>query len=70
MDAEVTHEINIVQKDGYNFFNLKRVSVRYEIEGLKMKLNNLFNGAKQLGKGLIILSLNFQIPQEKKLCNL
>lgn len=50
MDAEVTHEVRVIQKDGYNFFNLTNLHIKYDIEGLKLRLNNLFNGAKQLGK--------------------
>lgn len=53
MDVEVTHDIHIVQKEGYNFFNITAVHVKFEIEGLKLRLNNLFNGAKQLGKKVI-----------------
>ncbi|KAL0281500.1 UNVERIFIED_CONTAM: hypothetical protein PYX00_002472 [Menopon gallinae] len=48
MDAEVTHEVRVIQKDGYNFFNLTNLHIKYDIEGLKLRLNNLFNGAKQL----------------------
>lgn len=50
MDAEVTHDVHITQRDGYNFFNLTNIHVKFDIEGLKMRLNNLFNGVKALGE--------------------
>lgn len=50
MDAEVTHEVHISQRDGHNFFNLTNIYVKFDIEGLKMRLNNLFNGVKALGE--------------------
>lgn len=53
MDVEVSHDIHIVQKEGFNLFNITGVRVKFEMEGLKMRLNNLFNGVKQLGEFLI-----------------
>jgi len=50
MDAEVTHDIHISQRDGINFFNLTDIHVKFEIEGLKLRLNKLFDGLKTLGK--------------------
>lgn len=59
MDAEVTHDVHISVRDGYNFFNLTNIHVKFDIEGLKMRLNNLFNGVKALGELFIIDSPSF-----------
>lgn len=52
MDAEVTHDVKISEHGGYKFFNLTNIHVKFDIEGLKMRLNNLFNGVKALGERL------------------
>lgn len=45
----------LYENDGHVFYNVTSTKVAYKIQGLKLRLNNLFEGVKALGKIFKIL---------------
>lgn len=43
-------DVNLYQKDGFNFYNVTGVHAKFDFNDLKLYMGNLFNGAKSLGK--------------------
>lgn len=42
-------ELVLVHREGKRFFHLKDVRVNFSLGGLKMRMNNLFDGIRALG---------------------
>ena len=40
----------MIKKKGFNFYNITTTKVQFDLGGLRLRLNNLFEGAKALGK--------------------
>lgn len=41
---------NLYQKNGHIHYNITEVKVLYTLEGLKLRMDNLFEGVKVLGE--------------------
>lgn len=50
MDLVLYSKTHLYEKDGHKFYNITDVKLGYTMSGMKLRLNNLFNGAKDLGK--------------------
>ncbi|XP_026477545.1 uncharacterized protein LOC113383497 [Ctenocephalides felis] len=48
LDIEMRNEVNIYKRDNYHFFNVTASKVRFNVGGLTLNLNNLFDGLKAL----------------------
>lgn len=46
----VKSDIIMEKHDGFHFFNVTKVHVKFSIGGLKLHMGNLFDGIKALGK--------------------
>ena len=45
-----SQDLAVVYRDGKRFFDLKNVHVDFKLGGLKMRMNNLFDGIRALGE--------------------
>lgn len=43
-------DVILEKRDGFHFYNVTRVHVKFGIGGLKLHMGNLFDGIKALGK--------------------
>lgn len=50
MDIIFYSKTHLYEKGGHKFYNITDVKVGYTMSGMKLRLNNLFNGVKDLGK--------------------
>lgn len=50
MDIVLRTKTHLYEKDGHVFYNITGTQVDYTIDGLKLRLDNLFDGVKVLGK--------------------
>lgn len=50
MTIDIVSDVKVYEKDGFTFFNVTAAHVKYSIGGLKLRMNNLFDGIKSLGK--------------------
>lgn len=50
MTIDIVSDVKLYEKDGFTFFNVTAAHVKYSIGGLKLRMNNLFDGIKSLGK--------------------
>lgn len=53
LDINVKSDVIMEKHDGFHFFNVTKVHVKFSIGGLKLHMGNLFDGIKALGKHLI-----------------
>lgn len=49
-EARLNVLTEVVEEDGEKFFHVKAVRMHYKLKSVKTKLENLFNGNKELGK--------------------
>lgn len=47
-------KVGLYEKDGYKYYNVTDTKITFSISKLKVNLQNLFNGLKELGLSLII----------------
>nr|CAD7200704.1 unnamed protein product [Timema douglasi] len=50
MKVKSHHDIVLKEKDGQIIFDVRDVTVTFDVSNLKMRLNNLYNGRKALGE--------------------
>lgn len=50
MDITLYTKTHLYEKFGHVFYNITETSVDFNITGLKLRLDNLFDGVKVLGK--------------------
>lgn len=50
LDIIADSDVDLIQKEGFNFFNVTGVHVKFSIGGLKLNMGNLFDGHRLLGK--------------------
>ena len=50
MTIDIKSDVKTYTKDDYVFFNVTAAHVKYNIGGLKLRMNNLFDGIESLGK--------------------
>lgn len=50
MDIRMHTKTKLYQKDNHIYYNVTNVKVQYTISGLKLRLDNLFEGVKLLGE--------------------
>lgn len=50
MTIDIVSDVKLYEKDGFTFFNVTAAHVKYSIGGLTLRMNNLFDGIKSLGK--------------------
>lgn len=50
LDIYAKSDVNLIEHDGFHFFNVRAVHVKFSIGGLKLHMGNLFDGIKALGK--------------------
>ncbi|XP_004929462.1 circadian clock-controlled protein-like [Bombyx mandarina] len=48
MTIDIVSDIKLYEKDGFVFFNVTAAHVKYSIGGLKLRMNNLFDGIQSL----------------------
>ncbi|XP_072938877.1 circadian clock-controlled protein daywake-like [Epargyreus clarus] len=48
MTIDIVSDVKLYDKDGFVFFNVTAAHVKYAIGGLKLRMNNLFDGIKSL----------------------
>ncbi|KAG7306069.1 hypothetical protein JYU34_008650 [Plutella xylostella] len=48
MTIDIVSDVKLYEKDGFTFFNVTSAHVKYSIGGLKLRMNNLFDGIKSL----------------------
>lgn len=49
MDIILKTKTHLYEKDGHVFYNITGTQVDYKLDGLKLRLDNLFDGVKALG---------------------
>lgn len=52
MTIDIVSDVKLYEKDKFVFFNVTSAHVKYNIGGLQLRMNNLFDGIKSLGKVL------------------
>lgn len=50
MTIDIVSDVKTYDRDGFVFFNVTAAHVKYNIGGMKLRMNNLFDGIKSLGK--------------------
>lgn len=50
MDILVNAKSRLYEKHGHIFYNITEVRVDFNMTGLRVRLDNLFNGIKSLGE--------------------
>lgn len=50
MDIRMHTKTKLIQKDNHIYYNVTHTKVQYTISGLRLRLDNLFEGVKLLGK--------------------
>lgn len=58
MTIKMLTKTNLYQKNGHIHYNVTDVKVVYTLEGLKLRMDNLFEGVKVLGEKIV----NFKFP--------
>lgn len=53
MDIILITKTHLYEKDGHVFYNITGTNVDYTLTGLKVRLDNLFDGVKALGMAFI-----------------
>lgn len=49
MTIDIVSDVKLYEKDGFTFFNVTQVHVKYNIGVLKLYMHNLFDGISSLG---------------------
>lgn len=49
MTIDIISDSKLYNKDDFVFFNVTGAHVKYNIGGLKLRMNNLFDGIESLG---------------------
>lgn len=49
---------HLYEKYGHVFYNITATRVEFKLDGLKLRLDNLFDGVQQLGKRTIRVELD------------
>lgn len=49
MTIDIVSEVKLYSKDDITFFNVTSAHVKYNIGGLRLRMNNLFDGIESLG---------------------
>lgn len=49
MDIIANSDVDLIEREGFHFFNVTGVHVKFTIGGLKLHMGNLFDGHKVLG---------------------
>ncbi|KAG6450672.1 hypothetical protein O3G_MSEX006716 [Manduca sexta] len=57
MTIDIVSDVKLYDKDDFVFFNVTAAHVKYSIGGLKLRMNNLFDGIDSLGLYFSILVL-------------
>lgn len=57
MDITLYTKTHLYEKFGHVFYNITETAVDFNITGLKLRLENLFDGVKVLGKFNVGISL-------------
>lgn len=52
MDVLMSTKTKLYENGGHVFYNVTATKVAYTIQGLRLRLNNLFEGVKALGNFL------------------
>lgn len=63
MTIDIVSDVKLYNKDEFIFFNVTAAHVKYSIGGLKLRMNNLFDGINSLGKNIFILLLTSVLEQ-------
>lgn len=50
LDIDIISDVTPYAKDKFVFFNVTDAHVKFNIGGLTLRMNNLFDGIKSLGK--------------------
>lgn len=50
MDITLSTKTHLYEKFGHTFYNVTETHVDFNMTGLKLRLDNLFDGVKALGK--------------------
>lgn len=50
MTIDIVSDVKPYKKDDFTFFNVTAAHVKYSIGGLKLRMNNLFDGIESLGQ--------------------
>lgn len=50
MDIMMETKTHLYEKHGHVFYNITQTKVEYKISGMKLRLDNLFEGVKALGE--------------------
>lgn len=50
MTIDIVSDVKLYDKDDFIFFNVTAAHVKYSIGGLKLRMNNLFDGIDSLGE--------------------
>lgn len=53
MTIDIVSEVKLYSKDDITFFNVTTAHVKYNIGGLRLRMNNLFDGIESLGKSFV-----------------
>lgn len=57
MRVVMNAKTRLYEKGGHTFYNVTETKIDYELTGLKLRLNNLFDGLKALGEENICVIL-------------
>lgn len=50
MDIRMFTKVHLYENHGHVFYNVTETKVEYKISGMKLRLDNLFDGVKALGE--------------------
>lgn len=50
LDITADSDVDLIEKEGFHFFNVTGVHVKFTIGGLKLNMGNLFDGHRLLGR--------------------
>lgn len=50
MDITMRTKVHLYENHGHVFYNVTETKVDYKISGMKLRLENLFDGVKALGE--------------------
>lgn len=67
MTIDIVSHVKLYEKDKLLFFNVTGAHVKYNIGGMKLRMNNLFDGIKSLGNENFDVTLHFSVVALKKL---
>lgn len=56
MDIILKTKTHLYEKDGHVFYNITGTQIDYTLDGLKLRLDGLFDGVKELGMWMYLIS--------------